>query len=132
LTKPKRILLVDNLLLRRENDTQQFTLQPHLGLVSLIAVLRNHGYKADLYDPKLDLANGNMEIDETLYSTIAKKIISLSPDVVGFTSLGCNFICTLKVARYLKKKEETFLSSLVDLMQQYCTRKFWSLFSNST
>ncbi len=98
-----KIILVDNLLLKRENDNQQFVLQPHLGLISLIAVLENHGYDAKLYDPKIDIAAGRIQMDENLYRNIAENILAGTPDMVGFTSLGCNFICTLKIARYLKQ-----------------------------
>lgn len=98
-----KITLVDNLLLKRENESQQFVLQPHLGLISLIAVLENNGYAAELYDPKIDIAAGELQIDEQLYKNIAQKILGGAPDIVGFTSLGCNFICTLKIARYLKQ-----------------------------
>lgn len=100
-----KVIFVDNLLLKRENDTEQFILQPHLGLISLIAVLENKGYTAKLCDPKIDIANGKLLIDENLYQTIATNILKDEPDVVGFTSLGCNFICTLKIARYLKQQK---------------------------
>ena len=98
------ITLVDNLLLKRENENQQFVLQPHLGLISLIAILENSGYTAKLCDPKIDIAQGKIAIDEFLYRNIALKILEDDPDIVGFTSLGCNFICTVKIARYLKQQ----------------------------
>lgn len=100
-----KIVLVDNLLLKRENDREQFIMQPHLGLISLIAILENEGYEAVLYDPKIDLTNGNLLLDDTLYKEIARTISVFKPDMVGFTSLGCNFICTLKIARYLKAEQ---------------------------
>ena len=100
-----KIVLVDNLLLQREEDSQQFVLQPHLGLISLIAVLQKKGYTAELYDPKIDIAKGDLAIDKDLYKNIAHKILCADPEMVGFTSLGCNFICTLKIARYIKEKK---------------------------
>src|SRR4030095_7372490 len=33
---------------------------------------------------------------------IAKQVLAMQPDVLGLTSLGCNFICTAKVAGYLR------------------------------
>jgi radical SAM superfamily enzyme YgiQ (UPF0313 family) len=99
-----KITFVDNLLLKRENESQQFILQPHLGLISLIAILeQTGGYTAKLYDPKIDISKGLLAIDEELYRNTAVKILEDEPDIVGFTSLGCNFICTLKIARYLKQ-----------------------------
>jgi radical SAM superfamily enzyme YgiQ (UPF0313 family) len=99
-----KIILVDNLLLKRENNTEKYDLQPHLGLISLIAVLRNSGYEAELYDPKLDMSVGKLKTDKTLYTKIADAILEKKPDLVGFTSLGCNFICTVKIAGYIKKR----------------------------
>ena len=98
-----KVTLVDNLLLKRENESGQFVLQPHLGLISLITILENDGYAAKLYDPKIDIAAGNLKVDEKLYRKIAETILADDPGIVGFTSLGCNFICTLKIARYLKQ-----------------------------
>lgn len=98
-----KVVLVDNLLMQRENENQQFVLQPHLGLISLVAVLQSQGYDAELYDPKIEIARGKLMIDGGFYKNIAAKILDTKPDVVGFTSLGCNFICTLKIARYIKK-----------------------------
>lgn len=97
-----RILFVDNLLLESRNGSYVFDLQPHLGLISLIAVAESAGHEGVLYDPKLALSRGELPLDGSLYKEIATALLSQSPDVVGLTTLGCNFICTLKVAAYLK------------------------------
>lgn len=97
------IILVDNLLLKREVESERVVLQPHLGLISLIAVLRNGGYTAELYDPKIEMNSGKLKTDKHLYKNIAKKLLRMNPDVIGFTSLGCNFICTARIARYVKE-----------------------------
>ena len=99
-----KILFVDNLLLKQENSIREMELQPHLGLISLIAVLRKEGYDAGLYDPKLAIARGDLHIDEDLYRHIATALLLQEPDVLGFTSLGCNFICTLKIAGYVRRQ----------------------------
>ncbi|MHA4811753.1 B12-binding domain-containing radical SAM protein [Flavitalea flava] len=98
------ILLVDNLLLKQENNIREMELQPHLGLISLIAVLEKEGYGASLYDPKLAIAKGELSIDRDLYRNIARRILDMVPDIIGFTSLGCNFICTLKIAHYVRQE----------------------------
>ena len=98
-----RLVLVDNLLLEDGRDENLY-LQPHLGLISLIAVAKGAGHSAMLYDPKLAVARGDIQVSPSLYREIAAHLLALDPDVVGFTSLGCNFICTLKIAQYLKAK----------------------------
>jgi radical SAM superfamily enzyme YgiQ (UPF0313 family) len=97
-----RIVFVDNLLLENANGLTQYVLQPHLGLISLIAVAEACGHEALLYDPKLALWRGELMLDESLYHDAAKQILAMQPDAVGMTSLGCNFICTVKIAAYLK------------------------------
>lgn len=97
------IILVDNLLLKREVESERVVLQPHLGLISLVAVLRNAGYTAELYDPKIEMSSGKLKTDKHLYKNIAKKLLRMNPDVIGFTSLGCNFICTARIAAYVKE-----------------------------
>lgn len=102
-----RILFVDNVLISRlvdvDNPYHPFDLQPQLGLLSLIAVAEQGGHEALLYDPKLGLANGSLSLDGSLYQAIAEEVLNRNPDVVGLTSLGCNFICAVKVAGCLKQ-----------------------------
>jgi radical SAM superfamily enzyme YgiQ (UPF0313 family) len=81
----------------------RYVLQPHLGLISLIAMLEQQGHTGILLDPKIQVAQGLWPLDEELYTRIASAVLAHEPDVVGMTSLGCNFICTVKVAGYLKK-----------------------------
>jgi radical SAM superfamily enzyme YgiQ (UPF0313 family) len=97
-----RVTLVDNVLMSYADGRYVFDLQPHLGLISLIAVLRLAGHDATLYDPKLDLAWGTVELGRDFYRTIAERIVATAPDVVGFTSLGCNFVCTVKIAQHTR------------------------------
>jgi radical SAM superfamily enzyme YgiQ (UPF0313 family) len=97
-----RIIFVDNLLLEFRDGAYQFALQPHLGLISLIAVAEQAGHEGLLYDPKVDLQRKRLPLDSTLYRRIAEAILAQSPDVVGLTTLGCNFICTAKIAAHLK------------------------------
>ena len=97
-----RVLFVDNLLLEDKGGINEYVFQPHLGLISLIAVAESAGHTGLLYDPKLRVAKGDLTLDGGLYRRIADDLLRLDPDVVGLTSLGCNFICTAKVASYLK------------------------------
>ncbi len=97
-----RITLVDNVLLEKSQAGYTVDLQPHLGLISLIAVLRRSGHTATLLDPKLDLVAGRTHLGPHFYHDVAARIVAGNPDLVGFTSLGCNFVCTLKIARHVR------------------------------
>lgn len=97
-----RICFVDNVLLGRTDAGYAVDLQPHLGLISLIAVLREQGHVATLYDPKIDLVRGALRLNGDLPLRAARRIAEHEPDIVGFTSLGCNFICTARIAREIR------------------------------
>ena len=97
-----RVILVDNLLFENIGAVRHFDLQPHLGLISLLGAIENVGHEAVLFDPKLEVTSGRVPFDEALYRSLAKAIVQREPDVVGFTSLGCNFICTAKIASYVR------------------------------
>ena len=98
-----RVVFVDNLLFEDTEGINRYVLQPHLGLISLIAVLERRGHEGILFDPKVPVAQGRWELDGRLYRRMAEHILSKNPDAVGMTSLGCNFICTAKVAGYLRQ-----------------------------
>jgi radical SAM superfamily enzyme YgiQ (UPF0313 family) len=99
-----KICFVDNLLLEQFADGFKVELQPHLGLISLIAVARAQGHEAVLYDPKLELLRGDLQLGPLFYGAVADRILAHEPDVVGFTSLGCNFACTLRIADELRSR----------------------------
>src|SRR5262245_43605837 len=98
-----RVLLVDNLLLENGGALDRDALQPPLGLISLLAVMEAAGHDGRLFDPKLALADGRLSLLPSLYPEMADHILDEDADTVGFTTLGCNFIVTLKVAKYLKQ-----------------------------
>lgn len=101
-----RIIFVDNMLINQHDPLEPLDLQPHLGLLSLIGIAESAGHEALLYDPKLAVSDGSLALDESLYENIADELLRMEPDTVGLTSLGCNFICTLKIASYLKKERQ--------------------------
>jgi radical SAM superfamily enzyme YgiQ (UPF0313 family) len=98
-----RVTFADNLLIDRRDDEYRFDLQPHLGLISLIAVAEAAGHEGVLYDPKIGLSRGELPLDRSLYGRMADEILATDPDVVGLTTLGCNFICTIKVASHIRR-----------------------------
>lgn len=97
-----RLVFADNLLMRQEGSSRRFDLQPHLGLLSLMAQAESAGVECRLFDPKLEIHRGALALNARLYRAIAERLLELRPDVVGLTSLGCNFLCTAKVASHLK------------------------------
>jgi radical SAM superfamily enzyme YgiQ (UPF0313 family) len=97
-----RVVFIDNLLFEDAEGIRRYTLQPNLGLLSLIAVLEKERHEGVLFDPKVEIARGNLHLNSHLYTDIARQVLELKPDVLGLTSLGCNFICTAKVAGYLR------------------------------
>jgi hypothetical protein len=99
-----KALLVDNVLLEQTAMGFLINLQPHLGLISLIAALRGSGHEAELYDPKVALTKGDLSLGPGLYRAAAEQILAREPEVVGFTSLGCNFTCTLQIAAGVRRR----------------------------
>ena len=98
-----RVVFTDNLLFEDAEGINRYVLQPHLGLISLISMLEQRGHSGVLLNPKIPVAQGRWALDDQLYQRIASWILAKDPDVVGMTSLGCNFICTVKVAGHLKR-----------------------------
>ncbi len=98
-----RVVFVDNLLFEDAEGINRYVLQPHLGLISLISVLERAGHLGLLIDPKVSVAQGRWLLDDHLYERIASDAVTREPDIVGLTSLGCNFICTVKVAGHIKR-----------------------------
>lgn len=99
-----RVLFVDNLLFEGSENRPWFDLQPHLGLMSLAAVADAAGHEAIIFDPKRALVDGDLTWTTTLYEDMARTIVDHAPDVVGFTALGCNFHCIVRVARLVRSR----------------------------
>jgi len=98
------VVFVDNLLVSRATGRLEFDHHPHLGLLSLTEVCRRHGHDAVVFDPKAGLAAETLAYDASLYRVTAQRILDGSPDVVGFTTLGCSFLFAVRVANELKRR----------------------------
>jgi radical SAM superfamily enzyme YgiQ (UPF0313 family) len=97
------VVLVDNLLLNADRDFARLELDPHLGLLSLAAVIEAlPDARATIFDPKYALFTGQLELSRGFYRRMAQAILARHPDVVGFTALGCNFICVARVAEQVR------------------------------
>lgn len=97
-----RVTFVDNVLLEQTASGFELALQPHLGLISLVAVLRGAGHDVRLYDPKVAFVRDKLGLGSALYRDLAERILADDPHVVGFTSLGCNFACTVRIAQMVR------------------------------
>lgn len=100
-----KIVFIDNLIFPEPGDIENLDVHPHLGLLSLVSVANNAGFDASIFDPKKQLRDGPLQYDSSLYEDAADLILADHPDAVGFTSMGCSFLFTLKTAAYLRQKK---------------------------
>ena len=98
-----KLVFVDNLLFTGSITIPEFDLQPNLGLMSLVAICRQQGVDAEIYEPKAALTMGQFTLDASLYHHLASAICERKPTVVGMTTLGCNFHCVVRVARAIRQ-----------------------------
>jgi len=98
------ILFVDNLLFEGSRTRPRLDLQPHLGLMSLVAIAKAVGHEAAIYDMKYDVACGRSRIDDGLFDLAVASIIDRRTDIVGFTALGCNFPFVVRLAKAVKSQ----------------------------
>lgn len=99
-----RVVFCDNVLIDGARPDAPFDAQPHLGLLSLLAVTLNQGHEGSIFDPSLALMRGTLQLGETFYRDLAWNLLDHDPDILGFTTLGCNLICTCKVATHVKRQ----------------------------
>ena len=93
------LALVDNFFLGgAEEHPSRARLGPHLGLLSLVAMAEGEGHRATVVDPSLLMFRGDVDPGPGVYREMARAILDLDPDIVGFTSLGCNFVSAVRMA----------------------------------
>lgn len=97
------LLFVDNLLYEDFGEGPTFEPQPHGGLMSLVAVARAGGHRAEVIDPRWELIGGRLQLGASIADDLAALIAARNPDVVGFTALGCNFVLVIKTAAALRR-----------------------------
>ena len=98
-----RLTLVDNLVFPVGRQHTDFDVHPNIGLASLAAVVRLAGHDVRIVDPKREVRQGRLALGPDLYRDAAEALLAGSPDAVGFTTLGCSFIFTVRVAEQLKR-----------------------------
>ena len=57
-----RVVLVDNLLFEDAEGIRRYVLQPHLGLISLIAVIEAAGHEGLIFDHKVAIRKGKLSM----------------------------------------------------------------------
>lgn len=100
-----KLVLVDNLVMPETHELDLLDVHPHLGLLSLAAVVSAHGHEVEILDPKRALRSGELSYDAELYERFAARVLAERPGAVGFTTLGCSFLFALNVARVLRRSE---------------------------
>lgn len=98
-----RVVFCDNVLVNHARPDAPYDLQPHLGLLSLLAIAVADGHDGAIFDPAVALHRGTVDLGPSFYADVAASLLDLDPDVLGLTSLGCNLICTYKIARHVKR-----------------------------
>jgi radical SAM superfamily enzyme YgiQ (UPF0313 family) len=100
-----RLTLVDNLVFPVGRQHSDFDVHPNIGLASLAAIVRLAGHDVRIVDPKREVKQGRLRLGSDLYLDAAEALLVDRPDAVGFTTLGCSFIFTARVAEHLKRIE---------------------------
>jgi len=100
-----KILLVDNFWCRRVGSGLQVDISPHLGLMSLAAVLEAGGHEAAILDPKLLFRAGRFaSAGADFRQAWADACEHSGADIVGFTAYGRTLPPVLDVARELRRR----------------------------
>lgn len=100
-----KVLLVDNFWCRRTGRGFRVDISPHLGLMSLAAMLESAGHEAEILDPKLLFRDGGFDSGgETFRRAWADACLASDADVVGFTAYGRTLPPVLRVAELLRAR----------------------------
>ena len=100
-----KVLLVDNFWCRRVGPGFRVDISPHLGLMSLAAMLEAAGHEARILDPKLLFRVGGFDGgDEPFRRAWAEACLASGADVVGFTAYGRTLPPVLRVAELLRER----------------------------
>lgn len=82
------------------------TVIPHLGLLSLVAVLRNKGIGASIFDPKILFAEALLPAaDESFFQRCAIALLSMKPKVIGFTAYGRSLRFAIGIAEIVRRRD---------------------------
>ena len=97
-----KVVLVDNLIMPEVGSVAELDVHPHLGLLALAAAAERDGHVVQIVDPKRAVRDGTLAYDGSLYARTAEALITMQPDAIGFTALGCSFLFAVNVAALIK------------------------------
>ncbi len=100
-----KVTLVDNLVFPVGGRLTDFDVHPNLGLASLASVMALGGHETRIVDPKREVRDQRLGLGGDLYADAAEALLADRPDAIGFTTLGCSFIFTARVAARIKRVE---------------------------
>lgn len=97
------ILLVDNFWINRSPSGLTTEVSPHLGLMSLAAVLREAGHVVRLLDPKILYLEGRYgEPSDGFYDACATAGIEAGCEITGFTAYGRTLPSAIRIAQRMR------------------------------
>jgi radical SAM superfamily enzyme YgiQ (UPF0313 family) len=100
-----KVVFVDNFFYLRRADRLLVEISPHLGLMSLAALLEEASHDVAILDPKQVFADGAWQVPgPAFYLDWADGILALKPDIVGFTALGRTLPHAIAAASAIKAR----------------------------
>ena len=100
-----KIVFVDNFYFMRSGERIYTDISPHLGLMTLAAILEQAGHAVEIVDPKLLFEAGHWDVpDDSFFDAWADHIVATGAQVVGFTALGRTLTYAISVARRIRTR----------------------------
>ena len=85
-----------------QQEREEADPSPSLGLLTLAASLEQAGHKPTLHDVNSMLREGLVEVDDSFYPEVARRILAADPDLVGFSTLCSSYHIALRLAQAIK------------------------------
>lgn len=76
---------------------------PPLGLINLATVLRQAGHDPVVHDQVLQLRQGELPANDTIYEACARRVLADRPELVGISAQCATYPPTLRLARAIKR-----------------------------
>ncbi len=78
---------------------------PPLGLIKLAGMMKNSSHCVNVLDLVLELRNGAIRSATDIYDQCSRHILTMQPDVVGFSTQCTTYPAVIRIAERLKKKK---------------------------
>jgi radical SAM superfamily enzyme YgiQ (UPF0313 family) len=100
-----KIVFVDNFYFMRAGERIHVEISPHLGLMTLAAILESAGHEVEIFDPKLLFEEGRWSIpDDAFFDAWAERVTASGAQIVGFTALGRTLTYAVSAARRVRER----------------------------